>query len=168
LAEISEIIPPQINVEYRVIPTLSSQEQKVKSKVSYTDLTLKGLITRNNVFFQEIQRAVAQLQGDPTQALYSARNYIIACFGRASLLDSAPIRQILIQNAQPKNLKLGAMNANSDGSMPVDEITFVVDRNEAFINMKLELLHPTKKLKSVDVGRLKFTLLKLYRKQSVY
>lgn len=127
LADISEITPPDIQVEYRKIPTLSVRPQYVKSAYSYTDLVLKGMVTRNAVFFQEIQRAIAQLNGDPTQALYGPRNYIIACFGRSSFLDVVPIRQIFIKNAQPKMLKLGAMSANSDGSIPLDELSFVVE-----------------------------------------
>jgi len=114
LAEISEITLPELKVEYRTIPTLSSKEQKVKSKVVYGELVLKGMITRNPVFFQEIQRAIDQLAGNPRQALYGARNYIIACFGRSSILDVVPIRKIFIKNAQPNGLKLGALSANSD------------------------------------------------------
>jgi hypothetical protein len=130
LADVSEIEFPEIQIEYKEIPTLSSKQRKIPSRIVYGELTLRGSVIRSPILFQELKRTLDVLRGQGSYA-NAPNDFVIALYGNSSVFDALPIRQWLVKNAQPKSFKAAKASANDDGSMPVDEITFTVDEFRA-------------------------------------
>jgi hypothetical protein len=128
LADVTEIEFPSTNIEYRVIPTQCTIEQKIPSRVTYGDLILRSTVIRNNVFAQQMQRAVDLLNGE-AGATYDAvsNDFIIALYGNNGVTDILPIRSFFVKNAQPKAYTPARADANGGMNMPLEELVFTID-----------------------------------------
>lgn len=123
-AGITQIIPPQVSIEMRTVPSLSTVKRHIPSAYSCGQLILLAPVVRNTALYRRVEEQLNALKGQE----YQPFNLIIAEFGASSLVSAIPIAIWFAEGCQAVNFKAPNANANYVGEMPLEELTLQVDR----------------------------------------
>lgn len=120
---ITEVEFPQVSLQYKELPTLSTQQEFIPTKKIVGDLILRAPVVRNSAFFKLWKNQAATLTGSDNKAI----NLLVAEYGNQAVTDTLlPITIWVAAGCQPKTFKTASANANFTGSIPLEQITFRV------------------------------------------
>ena len=126
LARVAEIQFPNASVEQTIIPTLSTRETKIPSRIVFGDLVLRGAVfTDTQPLWNQIKKQIDMLEGK-TPYVETPIDFLITTFEHGSFIKSVPLANWIIRGAQAKSYAPAPANANSD-ALPLQELTLSVD-----------------------------------------
>lgn len=122
---ITEIDFPVMSVQYTTIPSLSTVEQKIPSKITFSNMVLRAPVVRNSIFFKKIDGAAKALRGQPNEPF----NLIIAEFDAtgAALSTAVPIVIWTATGCLATSFSTPSADANFQGGVPLESLTLKVD-----------------------------------------